>query len=338
MRTSRTSQAFTLIELLVVIAIISILMGLTIPAVQSVRRTAQMLSCKNNLKNIGLAVLNYESQHGHMPASFEVPEGQTVRGSWSIHARIMPFMEENNAFKDIDFDIDWHDQVATGVPAYAVPSYTCPSEPNTLTRQNGGSDYVHGTTYGFNMGSWLIHDPVTGQTGDGAFRVNQKTRDRDFTDGRSSTLCATDVKNYQPYLRNVDTIDPTLPDAPDFFEGVMGELKLGPSLDQNTGHTVWCDGRVHHTGITTVFTPNTRVTYTSGGEEYDIDYSSQQEGRDLTRPTYSAVTARSHHPAGINAVNMDGSVKFITDSIDLTIWRALGTASNGEIIDSSSLD
>jgi prepilin-type processing-associated H-X9-DG protein len=188
------------------------------------------------------------------------------------------------------------------------------------------------------MGSWLIHDPVTGQTGDGAFRVNQRTRPRDFTDGQSQTLCAVDVKAYTSYIRNVDTIDPTLPGTTDFFEGVTGELKMGPSQENNSGHTVWCDGRVHHTGFTTVFGPNTRVTYTHGGEVYDIDYNSQQEGRSLTRPTFAAVTARSFHDAGVNALFMDGSVRFVSNSIALPIWRSMGTAGSGEIIDSSQLD
>ena len=107
---------------------------------------------------------------------------------------------------------------------------------------------------------------------------------------------------------------------------MIGEFKL------DTGHTVWCDGRVHHTGVTTVFTPNTNVPYRQGGRKFDIDYNSQQEGRDLTRPTYAAVTSRSFHPGGVNVAHMDGSVTFISDSIDLVIWRALGTASGGEVM------
>jgi len=332
-------NAFTLIELLVVIAVISILIGLTLPAVQSVRRSAQSLSCKNNLKNIGLAVANFQTSVKYYPPSFEVPPGETVRGSWSIHARIMPYMEEDNAHERIDFSADWHEQVDTGIPAYAAPLYTCPSESNTIVRQKDGGDYVYGTNYGFNLGSWLIHDPVSGSNGDGSFRVNKKMRPRDFlTDGLTNSLGAVDVKMFTSYIRNVDTIDPTLPATPDHFEGVTGELKLGPAHDRNTGHTVWCDGRVHHTGFTTVYTPNTLVPYTYNGELYDIDFSSQQEGRDLTRPTYAAVTARSYHDAGVNAMFMDGSVRFISDSITLDVWRALGTANNGEVIDSSVLE
>ena len=330
------TKAFTLIEILVVIAIISILVGLTIPAVQAVRRSARSLSCKNNLKNIGLAVANYQTALKHYPSSFEAPSGQIVRGSWSIHAQIMPYMEQGNAHALIDFSTDWHTQVESGIPAFAAPVYTCPSEPRPVVREKDGADYVYGTNYGFNMGSWFIYNPLTGETGDGSFRVNQKTRPRDFqSDGTSNTLCAVDVKMYTSYIRNAASIDPVLPDLADHFEGVAAELKLGPLADQNTGHTVWCDGRVHHTGVTTVYTPNTRVTYTEGGEVYDIDYNSQQEGRDLSRPTYAAVTARSYHPGSVNAVLMDGSVRSLTNQIDRDVWRAIGTAGNGEIIDGS---
>jgi len=334
MRRELSRNAFTLIELLVVIAVISILVGLTLPAVQAVRQSAQNLSCKNNLKNIGLAVANYQSALTTYPPSFEVPLGETVRGSWSVHAQIMPYMEEANAYRRIDFSTDWHFQVDSGIPAYAVPVYTCPSEPNPIIRQKDGQDYVYGTNYGFNMGSWFIFDPTDGANGDGAFRVNQATRPRDFqTDGTSNTLCAVDVKMYTSYVRNVDSINPELPSTPDFFEGTSGELKLGSDFEANTGHTVWCDGRVHHTGFTTVYTPNTRVNYTIGEEVYDIDYSSQQEGRSTDRNTYAAVTARSYHSQGVNAVCMDGSVRTVNDTIAIDIWRALGTANNGEVID-----
>ncbi len=334
MTTHKTSKAFTLIELLVVIAIISILVGLTIPAVQSVRVTARSLSCKNNLRNIGLAVSNYEANLGHYPPSFEVDPGTTVRGSWSIHARIMPYLEEDNAFKQIDFDVDWHDQVDSGVPFHRVPVYTCPAELNDITRvQADGSDFVHGTNYGFNMGSWFIHDPTNNRTGDGAFRVNRPTKHRDMQDGLSTTLCAVDVQNYTSYIRNADTVDSTFPDSTTFFEGVTGDLRLGPSLSNNTGHTVWCDGRVHHTGFTTVYGPNTDVSYTLDGQQYSIDFTTQQEGRDLTRATFAAITARSYHPAGVNGMNMDGSVHFYSSSIDLTLWRALGTVNGQEVVD-----
>ncbi|MEM7454207.1 MAG: DUF1559 domain-containing protein [Planctomycetota bacterium] len=322
---------FTLVELLVVIAIIGILIGMLLPAVQMVRSAARRTSCANNLRQQGLALANYESTFSEFPVSFEAPPGVVVRGSWSIHARLLPMMEQANAYQQIDFSTDWHDQVGTGIPAFGVPVYSCPSDFNSGKRTQAGADYVHSTSYGFSMGSWFVFDPVTRETGDGAFRVNNATRAADFGDGLSNTLAISDVKSYTSYIRNVDSIDGVFPAQPDHFMSVTGQAKLGPGHEDNTGHTVWTDGRVHHTGFTTVFTPNTFVAYEYNGHIYDIDYNSQQEGRDLSRPTFAAVTARSHHAAGVNTARMDGSVDFVSETIDRIVWQSMGTARGGEI-------
>ena len=191
-------------------------------------------------------------------------------------------MEQATARNLIDIDQDWHDQLETGIPALGVPSYSCPSDVFAENRIRDGQDYVHSTSYGFNMGTWLIYDPVTGQTGDGAFRVSNPTRHQDFYDGTSNTLAIADVRAFTSYIRNVPSYDAEVPTSADQFNGLVGELKLGPQREQNTGHTVWCDGRVHHAGFTTTFTPNTFVSYEYDGKVYDIDFNSQQEGRDLT--------------------------------------------------------
>jgi prepilin-type processing-associated H-X9-DG protein len=112
-----------------------------------------------------------------------------------------------------------------------------------------------------------------------------------------------------------------------------GEAKLGPNTNDNTGHTEWPDGRVHHSGMTTFFAPNTIVPYEHNGETYDIDFNSLQEGKSATQPTYAAITARSYHPGGmINVVMLDGSVHSISDAIDLVTWRQLGTVRGGELV------
>ena len=141
----------------------------------------------------------------------------------------------------------------------------------------------------------------------------------------SQTLCAAEVKAYTSYIRNTADPGPNVPQLPSDLQGFTGELKLGPSLTQNTGHTVWSDGRVHHTGFTTVFTPNTYVEYMHAGRSYDIDFNSWQEGRSLTQSSYAAVTARSYHAGIVNCALMDGSVREVLESIELSVWRSMGT-------------
>src|SRR5947208_2836612 len=86
-------------------------------------------------------------------------------------------------------------------------------------------------------------------------------------------------------------------------------LEHGGTL-RETGHTEWVDGRVHETGFTAAFPPNTRVAYTSGGKRYDVDFISSTEGVTTgAPPTYAAVTARSYHPGGVNILLLDGSVR-----------------------------
>ena len=331
MRRQRSS-AFTLVELLVVVAIVAILVGLLLPAVTRARAAARRSSCLNNLRQITLAAANHVSSFGSLPTAFDAPRDEIVRGSWSIHAKLFPMMEESQAFDRIDFNLDWHDQVERGISAFRAPLFSCPSDVKAALRYLDGLPYVHSTSYGFNMGSWLVYDPRTGESGDGAFAVNRATRIRRVTDGLSKTLAATDVKAFTSYVRNATTIDPTMPTDPSALSAVDGQLRLGPDPNSNTGHSVWCDGRVHHAGFTTVFTPNTLVEYMLDGRLYDIDFNSQQEGRDLERPTYAAVTARSHHPGGVNTALLDGSVSFITDNVDPSIWQALGTIQGGELL------
>ena len=324
---TRPKSGFTIVELLVSISIIGILIALLLPAVQAAREAARRISCRNNLKQIGLALHNYQSINSSFPPTFCTTPLENAAGtgaSWSVHGRLLPQLDQGNAYDKIDLDADWHQQVETGVTFMKVPVFLCPSEPNDHSRTNGGSTYVAPHTYGFNFGTWLVYDPATETVGDGAFVINRGTAIPEFRDGLSNTLAVAEVKAYQSYVRNTQSPGSKAPTTPADLAGLSGQLK-------RTGHAVWPDGRVHHSGVTTVFTPNTRVSYLSGGAEYDIDFNSQQEGKSASRITYAAITSRSYHPGMVNVLLMDGSVRWMADSVDETVWRALGTRQGGEV-------
>ena len=336
MRRTDCTRGFTLVELLVVIAIIGILIALLLPAVQAAREAARRSSCNNNLKQIGLGLHNYLTAKRSFPPSYCIKRGTVItgnNGSWSIHGRLLPYLEQTGAYDQIRLDIAWDAQLATGVPATRIPTYFCPSDPNDTVRVKNGAPYIYPQTYGFNFGTWLVHNPATGQGGDGSFFVNSRTRPADVRDGLSNTLSAAEVKAFTPYFRNTADPGATVPNHPSVIAGLAGgaQFKLGPDTNDNTGHTEWCDGRVHHSGITTVFTPNTFVAHVhSDGNTYDVDYNSLQEGKSATQPTYAAVTSRSYHPGVVNTALMDGSVRSVSETIDRSVWRALGTRQGGE--------
>lgn len=328
-------RGFTLIELLVVIAIISVLIALLLPAVQAAREAARRSQCKNNLKQIGLALHNYLDTFKFFPPSGTIQAGTTFtgnNGSWSIHGRLLPNLEQVAAAKKVNLTIAWDQQLATGVSLLKIGTYFCPSDVNDFVRVDAtGNAYSRPVTYGFNMGTWLIWDPATGQGGDGVFWMNSSTNAASIRDGLSSTLAASEVKSFTSYFRNSNDPGATPPASPatlaSLTAGVTASnFKLGPNTNDNTGHTEWCDGRVHHEGITTVFRPNMPVLYThTDGRTYDIDYNSRQEGSSTTARTYAAITSRSQHSGTVTSLLLDGAARSISDRIDLSIWRALGT-------------
>ncbi len=329
----RNRFAFTLVELLVVIAIIGILVALLLPAVQAAREAARRSQCANNLRQLGVAMQNYESAYRCLPASTIVDLNTTSTTNnlaWGIHGRILPFLEQNNLYEDVDITQPWDYQAA--IDALRISVYSCPSDPGAdrLRDPGGGRAKLYPTSYGFNMGTWFVYDPRTRQGGDGAFYPNSHLTLAAFLDGTSNTLLAAEVRAWQPYTRNGGPPTTTIPDTATEASSIVAS---GAQF-KDTGHTEWPDGRVHHTGFTTAMAPNAVVPFADSGTSVNADFNSWQEGKDGSagNPTFAIITSRSFHPGVVQIVLVDGSVRPVADSIRLDVWRALSTRAGGEVI------
>ncbi len=321
----RGKSGFTLVELLVVIAVIGILVALLLPAVQAAREAARRMSCTNNLKQMSLALHNYHDTYRVFPPSGIYPRGATGDG-WSFQARLLPFLEQANLQDLIDWNLSYAAQ--TAVARTRVPTYLCPSETKDYERPDGAITH-YPLNYGVNVGTWFVYDPNNGQYGNGLTGPNAQTNMASLIDGTSNTLALAEVKAWSPYLR--DGGNPNAVGAP-IPATTAATVAYGGSFKNNSGHTEWVDGRVHQTGVTGTFPPNTLFAYTDAGVVYDVDFNSSREGKTTNQITYAVVTARSYHPAGVNVALADGSSRFVAETIDLNVWRGYATRDGGEVV------
>ncbi|HEX7379543.1 MAG TPA: DUF1559 domain-containing protein [Pirellulales bacterium] len=319
-RLTQRRAAFTLVELLVVIAIIGLLVALLLPAIQAARESARRGQCANNLKQIGLALQNYEVATRAFPGVYY---RTGITASWSVQASLLPYLEQENLQKMINFGQPYKTQ--PNVTQQRVATYLCPDEIHDQPHPDDGI-LLYPLDYAANYGTWFIFNPATFAGGDGAFTHNQWRRPADMTDGLSNTLAFSEVKAWNPYL--CDGGNPaTLGVAPPLSAEAV--LAYGGNFKPESGHTEWVDAHVQQTGFTTALPPNTKISYLNAGMAYDVDFVSMREEHG-TPPTYAAIVSRSYHPGGVSGLLLDGSVRFLADGIDLFVWRSLGTRGGGE--------
>ena len=345
MREQGRTAGFTLIELLVVIAIIAVLMALLLPAVQAAREAARRIQCVNNMKQIGLALRNYESSNGALPMTMALSGSGTTTNDftgWSAQARILPFLEGNPLHNAANFSVSKEDPPNSTVIALSVPAFLCPSEIKT---QPSLHDYGHAgvINYGVCQGDWFVWGGFNGPQNRTGFGPNRSRRLAEFTDGLSQTMFAAEVKTYGPASNCRHTTLPSVNNPNAIPSPYADPYVVAPEYDNGTCvtqnqyefHTEWSDGNVHAAGFTTAWPPNKIILgrTTFAGMDLDLNGRNEEDGG----PTFAAINARSYHPGGVNVLMGDGSVKFIKSAIDGNVWRALGSVAGGEIVSADSL-
>ncbi|HEX4592285.1 MAG TPA: DUF1559 domain-containing protein, partial [Gemmataceae bacterium] len=244
--------------------------------------------------------------------------------SCSLFVRLLPFIEQQSVFGLADLNLSVTMQPALN--AQQVPLFICPSDLNI--RLSTDTPAAYPATYGAGWGDWFGFEFTTAKFGNGAFPETsypsqRGIRQSEITDGTSYTVGLADVKAFTTYLVRPNSPSANPPATP------AALLALGGTANVAGGHASWANGLAFQTGLSFVFPPNTEVPYTNpaDGTTYDVDW--------VGGTVYScgAVTARSYHSGGVNAAFMDGSVRFITNSIPQATWRALGTRNGGETVD-----
>jgi prepilin-type N-terminal cleavage/methylation domain-containing protein/prepilin-type processing-associated H-X9-DG protein len=306
-----SKKGFTLIELLVVIAIIAILIGLLLPAVQKVREAAARSKCTNSLKQIGIAMANYES------AFQTLPPGDAAIGShgtWQI--AILPYIEQDNVFRlytnfaNIDGTNVGY-SAAANLPATSrvLPILTCPSDPNAgkfVTQNFGVASHNYAVNWGNTVRRQNTYNGVNFLGAPFAFtNPPNPQRLRTFryaaiTDGLSNTLCAAEV------LQGVS-------------EGAITDLR---------GFTYWGPA----TGVMGLTGPNSSTPDLMQATSYCNNLPAQNLPCVFDSGTNNAYAARSRHSNGVNIAMLDGSVKFVSNNVDINTWRGIFTTYGQETL------
>lgn len=323
MRNRRRASGFTLIELLVVIAIIAVLIALLLPAVQQAREAARRTQCKNSLKQLGLALHNYVDANNALPPGGTRPSGSSITNgsdnSWGTNwiTRILPYIDQIAIYNQYNFNIEPRSGANVPLVILQIPSLFCPSDTAAQA-----APWVNGTWAPFAKSNYAANYGIGNPWSGSGFTtpgVNGPFRAQYYYGAK--------------YAEVVDGLSNTV---------FLAEIIAGKLAGDQRGAwafpvgTYICGHSYHVDGVTPFFqlTPNGNALddKKKDGPDFCSASNTDQQLRCVSGGNHAWATARSKHTGGVHVVMGDGSVRFVSDSIDVNVWMAVLGTQDGQIV------
>jgi prepilin-type N-terminal cleavage/methylation domain-containing protein len=327
-------RAFTLIELLVVLAIIGLLVALSIPAVQQARESSRRAWCQGNLRQLGIALSNYQAAAGVYPFGVGADGDGAIatytsasNRRYSMHAQLLPYIEQAALFDSLNFSVPPFFPDDNGVPdpedgpgpnftvaEVSVNTFLCPSDFNRMPSWPWGPVNYRSC----NGSTW------SGRAGDGMFGQSTRIGPANVCDGLSNTAAMSERLRGHDDFQNVDVTSDQFRLAAPWTEAAFTEwcaslsdaeaIALPKHYSNATTGLTWLEGNMSWTRYNHVLTPGSKTC--------------------INGVTWNGVimTAGSRHAGGLGLLLGDGSVRFVKRTVSPPIWRALGTIAGGETL------
>jgi prepilin-type N-terminal cleavage/methylation domain-containing protein/prepilin-type processing-associated H-X9-DG protein len=347
----KVRRGFTLIELLVVIAIIAVLIGLLVPAVQKVREAANRMACTNNLKQLGLALHNYQDSFQAFPpgingvAETGVFANNLQFGRSTAFALVLPYLEQENVQRLWNVNEFWWHPQNMAVTELPIKLYYCPSNRTSgridhsgLARRVGPLPNPAATDYLLCKGAnaALCARVLYPTQARGTFDVNLATRMADISDGTSNTFAIGEGTGSNPRFRarasftsTTAGINPDVPGQPVLIDQSWALASVNSSVQHGWGYLAGSQFGV--TAQRGGFTPPWDEPMNNPLVLAAVDNNRRCDNSDPALcDTISGF--RSLHSGGCNFLFCDGSVRFVRETIPATTYRALSTIAGGEVV------